>query len=137
LIKTLSKMGVDAYLCESPDRRPVSEQPFLCFQRRSIGDVLAGGEKIVGSAQRRHKTAILQHGSVLLRRSAYAPELPGLANLAGRDVDQRSFASQWIDELVRQMDMEFTEETLSPSESAAAKSLATKKFANEDWTRRR
>ena len=72
------------------------EEPFLCFQRRAPGDVLlidqpdrtqsveqstehersALGTKILGSAQRRFGGALLQHGSLLLERSASAPSLP-------------------------------------------------------------
>jgi hypothetical protein len=68
--------------------RPPSEEPFLCFQRTARGDgVLTDTRqpgtnvKILGSAQRRLRGAILQHGSLLLETSPAAPELPGLSNL--------------------------------------------------------
>jgi lipoate-protein ligase A len=61
----------------SPNSRSPSE--FLCFHRRSCGDVLVGANKVMGSAQRRRPGAILQHGSLLLTTSPHAPELPGLA----------------------------------------------------------
>ena len=51
---------------------------FLCFQRRSKGDIVIGDDKICGSAQRRKKNALIQHGSLLLGVSNQAPELPGL-----------------------------------------------------------
>jgi lipoate-protein ligase A len=137
LINTLNELGIHASLCEAADQHPASEQPFLCFQRRTCGDVLAGGEKVVGSAQRRHKTGVLQHGSILLRQSGYAPELPGLAELARRDVDEERLASLWVEQLSRQLDVEFTQEPLSAGESAAAESLATEKFGLADWTLRR
>jgi lipoate-protein ligase A len=43
--------------------------------------VLAG-HKILGSAQRRRKGAILQHGSLLLRRSPWTPQHPGLQDVS-------------------------------------------------------
>ena len=43
--------------------------------------------KIAGSAQRRRRGAVLQHGSVLLRRSPAAPELPALEDAAGKTVE--------------------------------------------------
>ncbi|GIW99406.1 MAG: lipoate--protein ligase [Pirellulaceae bacterium] len=52
--------------------------PFLCFERRNPGDVVAAGWKLMGSAQRRRGGAVLQHGSLLVRQSCYAPSLPGL-----------------------------------------------------------
>src|SRR5690606_30630672 len=49
-------------------------EPFLCFERRTAGDIVLNGQKICGSAQRRHKGAVLQHGSVLFERSPFAPQ---------------------------------------------------------------
>ena len=58
-------------------------RPFLCFTGRDPEDIVIGGAKVVGSAQRRRAGAVLQHGSLLLARAAATPELPGLAELAG------------------------------------------------------
>lgn len=63
------------------DRPMTSANPFLCFQRRTAGDIVCGTHKIVGSAQRRMRSSILQHGSLLLSRSEFAPELPGIVDL--------------------------------------------------------
>jgi lipoate-protein ligase A len=54
---------------------------FLCFERRHAGDVVCGEPKVMGSAQRRLGGAILQHGSMLLKTSPFAPSLIGLAEL--------------------------------------------------------
>ncbi len=56
-------------------------RPFLCFLDRDDDDVVVGTVKLVGSAQRRRAGAVLQHGSLLLRRSAVTPELAGLSDL--------------------------------------------------------
>ncbi len=64
-----------------------TEDGFLCFLRRDPND---GGDrqcrtgrtdKVIGSAQRRRKGTILQHGSILLRQSALTSELPGICDL--------------------------------------------------------
>ena len=60
---------------------------FLCFGRGDAQDLVVDtptGEvhKVLGSAQRRRRGAVLQHGSLLLRRSDAAPEFPGLFDLA-------------------------------------------------------
>ena len=47
----------------------------LCFQHLTPGDLLLQGAKVVGSAQRRHRGALLQHGGILLAASPHAPEL--------------------------------------------------------------
>ncbi|MCA9134316.1 MAG: hypothetical protein KDA45_14205 [Planctomycetales bacterium] len=59
-----------------------SKRRFLCFERRSCGDVVSGQHKVMGSAQRRRPGALLQHGSLLLATSEYAPSLSGLAELS-------------------------------------------------------
>jgi lipoate-protein ligase A len=59
----------------------VSKSEFLCFHRRSDGDVVVGEHKLLGSAQRRSKGALLQHGSLLLATSQHAPSLIGLQEL--------------------------------------------------------
>lgn len=63
-------------------RRGVSQkqspEPVLCFSRQDAHDVICEGRKVLGSAQRRRKGAILQHGSLLLRSSPRTPEHAGL-----------------------------------------------------------
>ena len=40
--------------------------PFFCFSRRHRLDMTIGGAKVLGSAQRRLRRAVLQHGSLIL-----------------------------------------------------------------------
>src|SRR5688500_11588427 len=61
LIAALAELGTAASLFDSPVLNARGSEPFLCFQRRTRGDVLLGDYKIVGSAQRRHHGAVLQH----------------------------------------------------------------------------
>lgn len=65
----------------STSNSSVNKSAFLCFQRRSCGDIVVGNSKVVGSAQRRLGSSVLQHGSLLCSASEFAPELPGLAEL--------------------------------------------------------
>ncbi len=57
------------------------EVTFLCFGRGDPRDIVLKGHKILGSAQRRRRGAVLQHGSLLLRSSQHAPQFPGLVDL--------------------------------------------------------
>lgn len=88
LIDVLGELGVQArlYRDQAPAAEPAApDEPFLCFARRTAADVVlvhpAGGDagKIVGSAQRRRRGAVLQHGAVLMAPSSAAPELPAIA----------------------------------------------------------
>lgn len=57
-------------------------EPWLCFLREDPNDIVdERGQKVVGSAQRRRRGAILQHGSILLRRSEFAPQVAGLTDV--------------------------------------------------------
>jgi lipoate-protein ligase A len=57
-------------------------RPALCFTERDAEDIVAQGSKLVGSAQRRRRGAILQQGSILLARSERVPELRGVCDVA-------------------------------------------------------
>ena len=93
IVKFLLENGVFAGLFEFPvktgkeDLETKAEtsdiKRFLCFERRTKGDIVLDRYKIGGSAQRRLSNATLQHGSLLIKRSPSAPELPGILDLAG------------------------------------------------------
>lgn len=72
-------------------------RPFLCFNDRDPEDLVVDTEKVVGSAQRRRSGAVLQHGSILLARSEFAPELNGL----GEDPPSARALAEWGDRLAR------------------------------------
>ena len=91
LIAMLSSRGVPA--CMRGDRAAESNDGFLCFGRGDRRDVLVEGNKILGSAQRRRRGAILQHGSLLLSQSPYGLQFPGLAELVP-DFDDRDLISE-------------------------------------------
>lgn len=65
LVRGLRALGVAAEL--APRRaRAASPDAGPCFERPAEGEVVAGGAKLVGSAQVRLEGRLLQHGSILL-----------------------------------------------------------------------
>jgi lipoyl(octanoyl) transferase len=86
IIQVLARFGFMATLRGIADARLGKE--FLCFGRGDDFDVVMEGRKVLGSAQRRRKGAILQHGSLLLRRSERAAEFPGIFDCAGHAVPE-------------------------------------------------
>jgi lipoate-protein ligase A len=76
LAAALADLGVDARAWTEPGSEPFTG--FLCFQHLTPGDLVLGADKVVGSAQRRQRGALLQHGAVLLAASDHAPVLPGI-----------------------------------------------------------
>ncbi len=108
LIETLAELGIVATLCDgsAADSTPATTEPFLCFQRHLPGDLLVGSHKVAGSAQRRHRGAVLQHGSVILARSKFAPELPGLADLAGHEINIDRLRGVWQQRLAKRAELD-------------------------------
>lgn len=121
LVAALQGFDVTAWTndtsCSAESKTPRKEKPFLCFQRFTCMDVFiadstnsgpddqsaiknkANKKKICGSAQRQRGGAVLQHGSILLRKSAMAPELPGIVDLTGKDIGPSQLAEAMLDRL--------------------------------------
>lgn len=102
-IKALRKIGIDAELAASASRLPFDKRPSgdgsrrvqcstaeiaqpersrgqaseerdICFARPTKYEVVCGGKKLLGSAQKRGRNSLLQHGSLTLE-----PPLPVFA----------------------------------------------------------
>jgi lipoate-protein ligase A len=127
-----------------------SEEPFLCFQRRACGDLLLidshaatatnlapTADKILGSAQRRHRGAILQHGSLLIARSSAAPELPGWNDLTGASLSIDELRSDVVRHLSALLDTAPEPLELPPAIRAAARQIEQEKYSSRSWTARR
>jgi lipoate-protein ligase A len=142
LIAVLKSLGVTS---EFHSAEPVCEtahddaqvQPFLCFQRRTCFDIVSSGAKIVGSAQRRRRGAILQHGSVLLTRSQFAPELPGIEQIAGKPIALAELIDHWPPQLTGSLGRKMVPGLLTQTELSSAEAHCRKRFAAEAWTYRR
>jgi lipoate-protein ligase A len=138
LVEALAAIGIAASVFSGPPLQQIgSAEPFLCFQRRSTGDVLISGAKICGSAQRRHKEALLQHGSVLLDKSPFAPELSGIRDLAGQHMTAEKLAEIWLPLLKMRLHLDFTPGDLDDLERSTASRLAEDRFGSDSWSSRR
>jgi len=137
LIDELASRGVPAVRCVRACDSQRPEEPFLCFQRRCDGDVLTAGYKIAGSAQRRHRGGLLQHGSVLLGCSVAAPELPGLRELTDLQLEPQALARRWAARIADRLGVKLVSETATDGEGLLARSYQRAKFGDSSWTRRR
>ncbi len=79
IVGSLREMGFPVSLRGQTLKR--ADEPLLCFLRQDSHDLTLGGSKVLGSAQRRRRGAILQHGSLIRRASPMAMQLPGLTDL--------------------------------------------------------
>jgi len=133
VIATLAELGVAVARSGFCDDSGAARGPFFCFARRHEADLLLGDQKITGSAQRRTKHAILQHGSIVLAtRFAQHPTATLDLPFAATVERVRSF-----------FPVRFSQSAKTPwcagewlaSELAIASELREKYVGNE-WTRR-
>lgn len=118
LIRVLACYGIDVHLRGNSLAERDAE--FLCFLRGDPRDVILNGHKIVGSAQRRRRGAVLQHGSVLLKASELTAHVPGLFDLKSGLAEGAFFC---VKEFCREFGSRLFEnvpiETESPLDTAA------------------
>ena len=115
----------------------IDPNAFLCFQRRSDGDLVVDGSKVLGSAQRRLKHSLLQHGSLLFKQSEFTPELPGLLELSGKQFQLEVFYQRMSKALGDALGFEFSPSILTEGEAALAKELEMATFGSLMWTQKR
>ena len=144
LVQTLATFGVAAAIyrppagqCGAAPAADATSEPFLCFQRRSCGDIVCGGAKIVGSAQRRRKGAVLQHGSILLARSTAAPELPGIGEVAAVSIARADFSDRWLPALASRLGARPDPGELTDSEHEQVRHFALQRYSAGDFLHRR
>lgn len=65
LLAGLRRLGVEAVQARG-QRRPASDLTAICFETPADYEITAGGRKLVGSAQRRSRGGVLQHGTLPL-----------------------------------------------------------------------
>jgi len=147
LERGLSHLGVPVVLAPESAAQPVPDQGPICFDRPSAHEILLHGRKLVGSAQVRRATAILQHGSILIEprldrllaclRLADGPGRieDGVAGLAEvGDFAPAVIAGALADAFAQEFDVRLVPGTLRPDELAAVRALASSKYQSAAWT---
>lgn len=149
VVRALAKLGLPA---EPRAKGAGGERHQLCYLRSGSSDVLVGGRKISGSAQRRAAGALLQHGTLLLD---FHPDLwlrvvraPGLrpADLARTVTSLRELVGGFSLRSVVEALVEGFVEALSPrdafrspltsEELETAERLYRVKYSSDSWNLR-
>lgn len=146
LLEALAALGVPAAMTDGrgharlPDASP-------CFAAPSAGEMTAGGDKLVGSAQWRDGGALLQHGSILVEDDqrhlaslmttppAPMPAPATLHALLGRRPAARELATALFDAVRRNEDPGAT--PLDADEASAGARAHVAAFEDPAWTWRR
>jgi lipoate-protein ligase A len=98
--------------------------------------LLIGAAKVVGSAQRKHRGALLQHGGILLATTPHAPTLAGIADLTGRDLAPHSLQGAVVGSFEKMLRVVLQPGELD-SEQSDIKHLEESKYRTASWNSRR
>lgn len=167
LLRALGSLGVEAAAAGGQEGGSRAPGPSLraCFRDPLPGEIVAGGRKLVGSAQWRRGGALLQHGSILLEAQQEMAErlrmdggagpaaggddgdgvggrsdgrLPGigLVELLGREPGAEAVAAALADGFREELGVEVRPASLSSSEEREATDLEAR-YRDPGWTWRR
>jgi lipoate-protein ligase A len=157
-IRGLSLLGVEAALVPV-NRNPAAKNSSLtggnplCFSSPSWHEVLAGGKKLVGSAQRRLPGAFLQQGSLLIKmdidglldmlsfrdeaaRRMAAEKLSSKMTALeeqGFNVDLNTLKGALIEGFEAEVGVKLVQGGLTTEETALADRLLAEKYSREEW----
>lgn len=154
LLSGLDYLGLDVRKAPASSRAGNDAGP-ICFEVPSAYEIVAGGKKLVGSAQSRRQGWVLQHGTLpltgditrLIDTLALAGESEGAAlrrDLAGRATTASQVLGQPVSfqqaaQALRQgfadaLGLNLVDGELSEVEQQTAQQLFDEKYANEGWS---
>ena len=110
--------------------------PFFCFARAHRLDLILKGEKLLGSAQRRMKHAVLQHGSLILGRHFEQQPSAELQPIIGIPFALDEILADATQQIGKELALSAKTGELSDLESERAMELEAK-YAGKEWTRQR
>jgi lipoate-protein ligase A len=134
--RVLARHGVAAHAVVCGEEQKLG--PVVCFLHQTPGDLLIGGSKVCGSAQRKQKGALLQHGSILLRRSPFAPHLPGVCDAPGApDLTPEALASELTEAFASDTGWRCESGAWTEAELARTSAIRAEKYAHPAWNGKR
>jgi lipoate-protein ligase A len=130
----LAEFGISSRLHEPPDAH--RDTP-LCFRHLTAGDLLVEGAKVAGSAQRKQRGALMQHGGLILAASPFAPELPGLRELTAHCLGAAETVAAIGGAFAQETGWALTSSDWTDEERERVEGLVREKYATAAWNDRR
>ncbi len=150
IVRALALLGITAFPHESLTGNLRSS---ACFDEPSWYEIIVDGKKIAGSAQRRVRGKVLQHGALLIGidiekyarcfndSQGLAARLVGrmtsISGKLGRPVSYGETGEALKRGFAEALRMEFVEEGLTPDEIRLAKELHDGKYSRDEWNFKR
>ncbi|MBI4715543.1 MAG: lipoate--protein ligase family protein [Nitrospirae bacterium] len=150
LIAGLKQLGIEAEVFENlpsanlPEGVSDSENP-SCFAAPFGHEIAVQGRKLVGSAQRRWRDRLLQHGSILCAPDPQSDELLGdgedpsitLQEILGSPVSREDLIEALIEGFREALCVELEPGEIHPREMILAQELERNKYGTVEWNFRR
>lgn len=157
LLAALHLLSIPAEARPKPVTASEEAAGAVCFERPSDYEITVAGKKLIGSAQRRRKEGVLQHGSLPLygdlsritqalvypdeeaRRQDAARILERAStveSILGRRVSWEEAAQAFQATFQSTLNLELVSSELTTVEQARAGLLAREKYASQTWTQR-
>ena len=134
--RVLRAYGVESHAVICGEEQKLGE--VVCFLHQTPGDLLIGGSKVAGSAQRKMRGALLQHGSILLHRSEFAPSLPGICDAPGApEIAAEELARKLTEEFAADTGWDVTPGDWTAVERERTAAVRAEKYANPVWNEKR
>jgi lipoate-protein ligase A len=131
----LASLGVNAHTCEKNEE--IKRGEILCFLHHTPGDLRIGDCKIAGSAQRKQRGALLQHGGILLAASPHTPHLPGIQELTGLNLSAKTLGDAIVQQLKKRTGWSITPSEWSAAERQHIEELVQIKYSHPSWNEKR
>ncbi|RRS30724.1 MAG: hypothetical protein P794_05995 [Epsilonproteobacteria bacterium (ex Lamellibrachia satsuma)] len=141
LIHLYQNLGLDANFAH--DLQVAEAHSALCLAGTEAYDIMIGGRKIGGNAQRHTRYAMLQHGTIPLRIdsgrfNALFLEDPGIsqaATLEGLHIDttEAALTEEVLKAFYESFGTKALQEPLSDKEQALTQKLFDEKYSREEW----
>jgi lipoate-protein ligase A len=136
LQRVLADRGVKSHAVVCGEEQKLG--PVVCFLHQTTGDLLVNGSKVAGSAQRKMRGALLQHGSILLRWSEFAPHLVGICDAPGApDFTPEELAGALKVAFAADTGWTATPSAWTAEEHERTATIRAEKYANREWNEKR
>jgi lipoate-protein ligase A len=144
LLRGLELLGTRAELSAGGPAVPPHSGP--CFATAAAGEIVARGEKLVGSAQARLDGALLQHGSILVRSNQNdlqgLRDGPSVVSAPSADTPERHLSgldlaevrAALVEGLRRTLGGHWYKDGYRSAETIEAERLEEQRYARDEWT---
>ncbi len=119
------------------DKETAAAGEFLCFKQETLGDLSCAGHKVVGSAQRKHRKALLQHGGDSACAERTCDRLPGIKELTGLELSVEELLREILGLIQLETGWHAKQAQWSPGEMNAIREKMLEQYGTNVWNEKR